>query len=90
MSIDTQGETLIVLDKNNMPLTNAIIWLDNRAAKQAKEIEEKFGVKRIYELTGQAEIPAGYPAPKILWLKENMSEVYKRAAHYLLLEDYII
>lgn len=90
MSIDTQGETLIVLDKDNKPLTNAIIWLDNRAAKQAKEIEERFTVKGIYELTGQAEIPAGYPAPKILWLKENKPEVYKRAKHYLLLEDYII
>lgn len=90
MSIDTQGETLIVLDKENKPLTNAIIWLDNRAAKQAKDIEEKFTVKGIYELTGQAEIPAGYPAPKILWLKENKSEVYNNAAHYLLLEDYII
>lgn len=90
MSIDTQGETLIVLDKDNKPLTNAIIWLDNRAAKQAKEIEEKFTVKGIYDLTGQAEIPAGYPAPKILWLKENRPEVYNNAKHYLLLEDYII
>lgn len=90
MSIDTQGETLIVLDKENKPLTNAIIWLDNRAAKQAKEIEEKFSVKGIYDLTGQAEIPAGYPAPKILWLKENRPKVYENAAHYLLLEDYII
>ena len=90
MSIDTQGETLIVLDKDDKPLTNAIIWLDNRAAQQAKEIEEKFTLKGIYELTGQAEIPAGYPAPKILWLKENKPEVYNNAAHYLLLEDYII
>lgn len=90
MSIDTQGETLIVLDKDGKPLSNAIIWLDNRAEKQAKEIEEKFTVKGIYELTGQAEIPAGYPAPKILWLKENKPKVYNKAAHYLLLEDYII
>lgn len=90
MSIDTQGETLIVLDKDGKPLTNAIIWLDNRADNQAKEIEEKFTVKGIYDLTGQAEIPAGYPAPKILWLKENKPEVYYKAAHYLLLEDYII
>ena len=67
MGIDTQGETLIVLDKDGKPLSNAIIWLDNRAEKQAKEIEEKFTVKGIYELTGQAEIPAGYPAPKILY-----------------------
>ncbi len=90
MSVDTQGETLIVLDENCKPLVNAMIWLDNRAEKQAKEIERKFGLKGIYELTGQAEIPAGYPVPKILWLKENKPEVYNNAAHYLLLEDYII
>ena len=90
MSIDTQGETLIVLDKDGKPLTNAVIWLDNRAEKQAKEIEEKFSVERIYDLTGQAEIPAGYPTPKILWFKENKPEIYRNAAHYLLLEDYII
>ena len=45
MSIDTQGETLIVLDKYDKPLTNAIIWLDTRAEKQAKEIERNFGLK---------------------------------------------
>ena len=27
-SIDTQGETLIVTDENDMPLMNAIVWLD--------------------------------------------------------------
>ena len=37
LSVDTQGETLIVLDKAGKPLMNAIIWLDNRAEKQAKE-----------------------------------------------------
>ena len=90
MSVDTQGETLIVLDENGKPLTNAIIWLDNRAEKQAKELEERFTAKRLYELTGQAEVPAGYPVPKIMWIKENKPEVYKSAAHYLLLEDYMI
>lgn len=90
MSIDTQGETMIMLGSDNKPLMNAIIWLDNRAEKQAKDIEKKFSVQKIYELTGQAEIPSGYPAPKIKWLKENMPNVYNNTAHYCLLEDYII
>lgn len=90
ISIDTQGETLIVLDKDANSLMNAIIWLDNRAEKQAKEMQDKFGLKKIYELTGQAEIPAGYPAPKIKWLKENRSEVFENADKFLLLEDYIV
>ncbi len=90
LSLDTQGETLIVLDKTGKPLMNAIIWLDNRAEKQAKEMQEKFGLEKIYNLTGQAEIPAGYPAPKIQWIKENLPEIFAKADKFLLLEDYII
>ena len=90
LSVDTQGETLIVLDKAGKPLMNAIIWLDNRAEKQAKEMQEKFGLEKIYNITGQAEIPAGYPAPKIMWLKENAPEVFNNADKFLLLEDYIL
>ncbi|MBR2498504.1 MAG: hypothetical protein IKB67_02195 [Clostridia bacterium] len=90
LSVDTQGETMIVLDKDGNPLMNAIIWLDNRASDQAKRMEEKFGLEKIYNLTGQAEIPAGYPAPKIEWLKDNAPNIYAKADKYLLLEDYVI
>ena len=90
LSVDTQGETLIVLDKNGAPLMNAIIWLDNRAEKEAVEMVEKFGLEKIYNLTGQAEIPAGYPAPKIMWLKKNKPEIFAKADKFLLLEDYIL
>lgn len=90
LAVDTQGETLIVLDKDGNPLMNAIIWLDNRAEVQAKRFEEKFGLENIYNLTGQAEVPAGYPAPKIEWLKDNKPEIFNKADKFLLLEDYII
>ncbi len=90
LSVDTQGETMIVLDKNGNPLMNAIIWLDNRATEQAKRMEEKFGLEQVYNLTGQAEIPAGYPAPKIEWIKDNAPEIFEKADKFLLLEDYII
>ena len=89
-AIDTQGETLIFLDKNGEPLMNAIVWLDNRAEKEAKAIEEAFGLQRIYETTGQTEVPAGYPAPKILWLKNNHPELFARLDKVLLLEDYLL
>ena len=90
LAVDTQGETMIVLDKNGNPLMNAIIWLDNRASKEAKEMEETFGLEKIYNLTGQAEVPAGYPAPKIKWLKDNEPEIFNKADKFLLLEDYIL
>ena len=75
-SIDTQCETLIVTDENGTPLMNAIVWLDNRAAKQAEEIKEHFGNRKVYEITGQPEITATWPAAKLLWLKENEPEIH--------------
>lgn len=89
-AIDTQGETLIFLDKEGKPLMNAIVWLDNRAEAEAKAIEAAFGLKKIYETTGQTEVPAGYPAPKILWLKNNRPELFARLDKVLLLEDYLL
>ena len=89
-AIDTQGETLIFLDKSGKPLMNAIVWLDNRADAEAKAIEEKFGLKTVYEITGQTEVPAGYPAPKILWLKNNRPDLFAKLDKVVLLEDYLL
>ena len=90
IAVDTQGETLVFLDENNAPLMNAIIWLDNRATEEAKDIEEKFGLKKVYEITGQTEVPAGYPAPKVLWLKRHRPGIFARVRKILLLEDWLI
>lgn len=90
LAIDTQGETMIFLDETGKPLMNAIVWLDNRAEKEAKAIEETFGLKAVYEITGQTEVPAGYPAPKVLWLKNNRPEIFQKLNKIVLLEDYLL
>ncbi len=90
LAVDTQGETLIALDKDGKPLMNAIIWLDNRAELEAKQMQSHFGLEKIYNITGQTEVPAGYPAPKIMWLKQNAKHVFDNADKFLLLEDYIL
>lgn len=90
LSIDTQCETLILTDENGNPIMNAIVWLDNRAAKQAEEIKKHFGNKKVYEITGQPEITATWPAAKLLWIKENKPEIYSKIKKVFLLEDYLL
>ena len=90
LAIDTQCETLILTDENGVPTRKAIVWLDNRAVAEAKEIEEKFGRKKVYEVTGQPEITATWPACKLLWVKKNEPEVWKKTKKIFLLEDYIL
>ncbi len=89
-AIDTQGETLIFLDREGKPLMNAIVWLDNRAAEEAALIEKQLGLQTVYEITGQTEVPAGYPAPKILWLKRNRPDLFAKLGKAVLLEDYLL
>ena len=89
-AIDTQCETLIVTDENDNPLMNAIVWLDNRATAQAEKIKEHFGTKKVYEITGQPEITATWPAAKLLWIKENKPEIHKNIKKVFLLEDYLL
>ena len=90
LAIDTQCETLIVTDSEGKALYNAIVWLDNRATEQAEKIDKKFGVKTVYEVTGQPEITATWPACKLMWLKENEAEIFNKIEKIFLLEDYLI
>lgn len=56
MGISAQGETLILVDKDGSPLTNAVVWLNNQAQKEAKELAQIFGNEETYKITGQVEI----------------------------------
>ena len=89
-SIDTQCETLIVTDENGAPLMNAIVWLDNRAAAEAEEIKAHFGTERVYNVTGQPEITATWPASKLLWIKKNKPKIHSKIKKVFLLEDYLL
>lgn len=90
VSFSVQGETLCFVDEAGKPLRNAIVWMDNRAGKQAEAMREKFGNELCYQVTGQVSFEACWPAAKIQWVKENEPDVFARTRHILLLEDYII
>ena len=90
LSIDTQCETLILTDEEGNPVRDAIVWLDNRAEEEAREIEAHFGRKKVYEITGQPEITATWPASKLLWVKKHESDVWAKTKKIFLLEDYLL
>ena len=90
LSVDTQGETMIFADAAGNALYPAINWLDNRASAEADEIRAHFGNKRVYEVTGQPEITAGWPACKALWFRRHHPELWEKTAHIFLLEDWIL
>ena len=90
LSVDTQGETIIFTDEKGTPLYPAIVWLDNRAEAEAEAIKAHFGNELVYNVTGQPEITAGWPASKVLWMKNHEPEVFSKIKKIFMLEDYIL
>lgn len=90
LAVDTQCETLILTDENGTPVRPAIVWLDNRAVEEAEIITKQFGHKKVYEITGQPEITATWPACKLLWVKRNEPDVWAKTKKVFLLEDWIL
>ena len=78
------GATLI--DKNNQVLHPCILWNDTRSTKQCYSMEEKYPSLR--EESGNIAMP-GFTAPKILWIKENEIEIFKKIYKVLLPKDYL-
>lgn len=90
LGLSAQGETLIVLGKDNQPLMNAIVWLDNRAQEEADILAQEFGNDKTYQITGQVSIVPTWPAAKILWIRRNLPNLFDKAAKFVLIEDYFV
>ncbi|RLE87335.1 MAG: hypothetical protein DRJ49_06600 [Thermoprotei archaeon] len=77
IGISSQANTLLTVDKNGIPLMNAISWLDQRSEEELNEIIRTLGYEEIHDSTGM--IPnAGFTAPKVLWLKRRQGKIFSR------------
>lgn len=68
----------------------AILWPDHRSEEQARVIEERIGWEDFYHRTGGGLELALYPAAKLLWLKENEPELYRRTYVFLGTKDLLV
>ncbi|MBG3874658.1 xylulokinase [Staphylococcus xylosus] len=84
LSFSGQMHGLVALDKELKPLRNAILWNDTRTTKQCREIKEKYG-----EVLLGNPILEGFTLPKLLWMKENEPENWRRLEVFLLPKDYV-
>ena len=78
----------VFLDASNRVLRPAILWCDQRTAKQCDDITAKIGAEKLIEMVCNPAL-TGFTAPKILWLRENEPQVYDKVRKVLLPKDYI-
>lgn len=90
ITITTQGETLVPVDGNGIPLCNAVVWLDTRSTDEAAFLRNSFGPDVYYPATGLGQVDEAAPISKILNFKQKRPDIFARTYKFLLLEDYLL
>jgi xylulokinase len=88
IGLSGQMHGLVVLDADDRVLRPAILWNDQRTGSECAEIEATLGLERLIGLTGNRALP-GFTAPKLLWLRHNEPDVFRRIARIALPKDYV-
>lgn len=78
----------VFLDSSDRVIRPALLWNDQRTARQAEAIARTLGPERLVRATGNPAL-TGFQAPKVLWLRDVEPEHYARVASLLLPKDYV-
>ena len=88
ISFGGQMHGLVILDKDDNVLRPAILWNDGRSTKETDYLNNVIGKEKLSELTANIAF-AGFTAPKILWVKNNETEIFEKISKIMLPKDYI-
>ena len=83
-----QMHGLVALDENDGVIRPAILWNDGRTEKQVEYLNNVIGREKLSALTANIAF-AGFTAPKLLWMRENEPENFRRIQKIMLPKDYV-
>ncbi len=83
-----QMHGLVILDKDDNIIRPAILWNDGRTAEQTEYLNNIIGKDKLSQYTANIAF-AGFTAPKLLWLKENETDNFKKICKIMLPKDYL-
>ena len=88
--IGTGGQMhgLVALDAQNNIIRPAILWNDGRTSKEVDYLNNVVGKDKLSALTANIAF-AGFTAPKLLWMRENEPENFRKIAKIMLPKDYL-
>ncbi|GED32032.1 gluconokinase [Brevibacillus centrosporus] len=89
IGFSTAMHSLIAVDHQGSPLTHSIIWADNRSTSQVDQLKQDGVGHSIYLATGTPIHPMS-PLPKIMWLREQAPDTFRKAAKFISIKEYVI
>ena len=88
IGLSGQMHGLVMLDEQDRPIRDSIIWCDQRSHEQLDEMCQSLPYEKWLEITANPPI-AAWTAAKILWVRQQEKENYDRCRHILLPKDYV-
>ena len=83
-----QMHGLVALDANDNVIRPAILWNDGRTHNEVDYLNNTIGKETLSKCTANIAF-AGFTAPKILWMKANEPQNFRRISKIMLPKDYM-
>jgi sugar (pentulose or hexulose) kinase len=88
LSLSAQGGSMVPVDENCTPLTDAAIWMDKRGWQEYSQLSEVKEKDYYYLKTGW-RLSHGLNLVQIKWLRNNRSDIYKKTFKFLSTIEYL-
>ncbi|MDB5275817.1 MAG: carbohydrate kinase [Ferruginibacter sp.] len=88
ISFSAAMHSLILMDVNDQPLTNCIIWADNRAGELAVALKQTPQGEKYYHSTG-VPIHAMSPLCKMFWFKKNEPLFFSKCSKFIGIKEFV-
>ncbi len=90
LTFSAQMIGIVPMGSDGRHLRPAIIWLDNRACRQAESVMKKFGHARLFAMVAGTTLCGKDCIPKLLWLKGEEPDTYRKMQCFLDVNGYLI
>lgn len=89
ISFGGQMHGLVMLDENGEVIRPCLLWNDGRSSKETEYLNNHYGKEYLVNHTGNFAF-AGFTLPKLLWVKNNEPDNFKKIKMILLPKDYLV
>ncbi len=89
VSFSGQMMGALCVDDKGQPLMNSLIWADMRSSKEEAYLKSQIDMWDFYQITGH-RISSSYSGLKMMWIRDNAPDVYRRTYKILNSKDYIL
>ncbi len=90
VALSAIGPCVLPLDALGNPLRPGILYgVDTRASVEIEYINRTLGIENIFNFSGMA-LSSQAAGPKILWIKNNEPEIWKKTTHITTASSYLV